>query len=347
MPLQIHRNQASERFPGTARIALFALAFYVLVLALCRLLPYGRSFRSRSIGETLSNDTFDRAHGALYVIYAQPDAIAITKIEFGKVAMQMLFAAMLVDTLHAALENRIAAFNGVGVDDPTHVFSDAVIDGLVHPIFFSERAVTLPIIVDDESFLGNVGSDDREQLTAGSSFNMKAAHGAAAGDQRQDGVLVGTSAARGRLNRHSFDAAGESLIDFHDFASAAHRLNTDDAHSLAKAMRHEPCGLESDSQSPMKLVARNAFLGRAHEICSLKPIVHRHMASLKHGAYFYAERLTALVALIDADTGAFAAHLGNAIDCAAVRTSRAGRPQSGFYPGVSSGFAMEGFGIND
>ena len=98
--------------------------------------------------------------------------------------MQMALAAMLIDALHAALEDRKVAFNGVGVDDPTHVFANAVIDGLMHPVFFPERAVSLPIIADDESSLGNVCADDREQLTAGSPFHMKAAHGAAASDQR-------------------------------------------------------------------------------------------------------------------------------------------------------------------
>jgi hypothetical protein len=347
MHLRIHHTQASERFAGTARIALFASAFYVLVLALCRLLPYGRSLISRSIGETLSNDTFDCALGAFHVIYAEPNAIGIAEIEFAQVAVQMPFAAMLVDTLHAALEDRIVAFNCVGVDDPTHVFADAVIDGLMHPIFFPERAVSLPIIANDESFLGNVGADDREQLTAGSPFHMEAAHAAAASDQRQNGVLVGTSPAGGGLNRHSFDAAGKGFIDLYDLACTPHGLNTDDAHGLTKAMRHEPCSLESDAQGPMKLVARNALLRRAHKVCSLKPIVHRHMASLENGPDFHAERLAAVVALIDANAGALAAHLGNAIDCAAMRANRTVRPQAGFNPGVSSGFAMEGFGIND
>ena len=117
MHLQIHRNQASERYLGTARTALFASAFYVFVLVLYLLLPYGRSLRSRSIGEAFPNDAFDRALGALYVIYAKPNAIAIAKIEFGKVAVQMAFAAMLVDAFHTALEDRKVAFNGVGVDD--------------------------------------------------------------------------------------------------------------------------------------------------------------------------------------------------------------------------------------
>jgi hypothetical protein len=332
MHLQIHHTQAPERFCGTARTAPSASTFYVLVLALYRLLPYSRSLRSCSVGETLPDDAFDRALGALYVIYAEPDAVAIAEIKFAQITMQMALATMLVNSLHAAFENRIVTFNCVGVDDPTHVFADAVIDGLMHPIYFPERAVSLPIIADDESLLGNIGADYREQLTAGSAFHMEAAHGAAASDQRQDGVLEGTSTPLGGLNRHSFDAAGKGLIDFHDLASAAHGLNTDDAHGLPKAVRHEPSGFEGDAQSPVKLVTRNALLRRAHEICGLKPIVHRHMASLENGPDFHAERLTALVAFVDADTGAFAAHFRNAGNAAAMRANRAVRPQSGFQP---------------
>ena len=164
--LQIHRTQAPKRFVETARIALSGSAFYVLVLALCRLLPYGRSLISRSIGEALSNDPFDRTFGAFYVVYAEPDAIAIAKIKFAEIPVQMALAAMLIDAFHPTLEDRIIAFNCIGVNDPPHVFADAVIDGLMHPIFFPECAVSLLIIADDESFLGNVGTDNREQLTA-------------------------------------------------------------------------------------------------------------------------------------------------------------------------------------
>jgi hypothetical protein len=112
-------------------------------------------------------------------------------------------------------------------------------------------------------------------------------------------------------------------------------------------MAHEPCGFQGDAKGPVKLVTRNALLRRAHEICGLKPIVHRHMASLKNGADFYAKWLTALIAFVDTNTGAFAAHLGNAIDAPAMRACWAGRPQSGFNPSVSGGFVMKGFCIND
>ena len=55
------------------------------------------------------------------------------EIELGKIAVQMLLAAMLVHTFHPALEDRIEAFDGIGVDDATHILADAVIDGLMHP----------------------------------------------------------------------------------------------------------------------------------------------------------------------------------------------------------------------
>ena len=43
-------------------------------------------------------------------------AVVVTELELGKVAVQVLFAAMLVDTLHAALEDAEITFNRVAVD---------------------------------------------------------------------------------------------------------------------------------------------------------------------------------------------------------------------------------------
>jgi hypothetical protein len=105
-----------ERFAGTAHIDLF----YFLALSpsfALRLLPYGLSVISRcSVSKPLSDDALYRAGSALNVIYAKPNAIGIAEIELREIAVQMLFIAMLVDTLHAALENRIEALDGVGVD---------------------------------------------------------------------------------------------------------------------------------------------------------------------------------------------------------------------------------------
>ena len=86
----------------------------------------------------------------------------------------MLLAAMLVDAPHAALEDRVVALDGVGVDDAANIFIDAVIDGLVLPKLFAERTVGLPFIGDDESFFGNVRPDNQEQLSRSGALDVEA-----------------------------------------------------------------------------------------------------------------------------------------------------------------------------
>src|SRR5262249_19690945 len=74
---------------------------------------------------------------------------------------------------------------------------------------------------------------------------------------------------------------------------------------------------------------------------------HRHVARLENCAHLHRERFAALVALVRANAGALAAHLGNALKAAAVRANRAFRPHPGFNPGVSGGFVVEAFGVDD
>ena len=58
-----------------------------------------------------------RLVGALGIVDANRNAVVIAEIKFRKIAMQMLFLAMLVHAVHAALEDREHVFDGVGVDD--------------------------------------------------------------------------------------------------------------------------------------------------------------------------------------------------------------------------------------
>jgi hypothetical protein len=52
------------------------------------------------IGEALALAAFYRSNGAVSVIVPKRDTVVITEVELGKIAMQMLFAAMLVDALY-------------------------------------------------------------------------------------------------------------------------------------------------------------------------------------------------------------------------------------------------------
>ena len=62
-----------------------------------------------------------RVARALLILNAKLRTVAVAKIKLRDVAMKMLFAAMLVDTLHSALEDRIVAFHRIGVDFAAHV----------------------------------------------------------------------------------------------------------------------------------------------------------------------------------------------------------------------------------
>jgi hypothetical protein len=57
------------------------------------------------IGEALPLAALYRSKGAIRVIVPKRGTIVITEVELCKVAMQMLFAAMLIDAAHAAFEN--------------------------------------------------------------------------------------------------------------------------------------------------------------------------------------------------------------------------------------------------
>src|SRR5947199_133212 len=64
----------------------------------------------------------------------------VAKIILGKVTMQMLFAAMLIDAAHAALENREIAFRRIGVDflsfgtflAPSEVVTNVLFRAMLH-----------------------------------------------------------------------------------------------------------------------------------------------------------------------------------------------------------------------
>jgi len=81
----------------------------------------------RSIGQPLADNALKRALGPRNVIASESDAIAVPEIELGKVAVQVLFLAMPIDALHAALKHRIMALDGVGVNRAGDVFAFGVV----------------------------------------------------------------------------------------------------------------------------------------------------------------------------------------------------------------------------
>jgi hypothetical protein len=59
------------------------------------------------IRESLTGCTQNGLIGPVLIVNAKRNAVAVAEIKLRQIAVQMLLSAMLVDALHAALEDRI------------------------------------------------------------------------------------------------------------------------------------------------------------------------------------------------------------------------------------------------
>ena len=68
------------------------------------------------IFQSFTDHAFQDRYGSPFVVYPIGNPIVVPELEFGRVAVQVLLGAMLVDALHAPLEDREVALNRVRVD---------------------------------------------------------------------------------------------------------------------------------------------------------------------------------------------------------------------------------------
>jgi hypothetical protein len=341
MYLHSDHIQAREQLVGTARIEpyLSSAAYFLVFL----LLPYGLSVSRPRIGEALSNDTLDCSLSALHIVNSETDAVAIAEIELRKISVQMAFAAMLVNAFHATLEDRIEAFDSIGMDVPANVFLSAMVHALMAGEFGADLKILAGFVGHQCGFFGDVRANDWGDIGDGGTIDMEAAGAATAFDKGKNRILMAPSGAALGLARLTPD---KGFIGLHNLASAAHGFDSDNAHGLPQTMRHEPSGFQGNTKGPMKLVAADTLFARAQQIHSLDPKPHWDVARFENGPYLYGELLAALVALVQADPGRVAAHLADALGAAAMRADRAVGPHMGFNPSVSRFLVVEGVGFD-
>jgi hypothetical protein len=65
---------------------------------------YRRLPTSRSISQPFAHDASDRSLGALYIVDAETDPVAVTEIKFNEIAVKVFLTDVLVDTVDAALQ---------------------------------------------------------------------------------------------------------------------------------------------------------------------------------------------------------------------------------------------------
>src|SRR6185437_1885393 len=311
------------------------LASCLLALALLVRLRAFISSSSRLIGQPPSNRATKQDFGALGIFDAVRLPIVVAEVELGHIALQMIVRAMLIDALHAALEDREEAFDGIGVNVAVHrrnVLALAVVGVAVAMKQLAENLILVRLVGHEVRGARNIFGEERIQGLGLEVIDHDAARlPAIAVDQGQHLELVAGAAPAFLPERFLVVvAADEGLVHFDRAASPAERKLAALLHRLADAVRHEPRRLEGDPESAVELVGADAFLARRDQENRLEPQAHLDMGLLEDGPDLDGERLAAVVALVRANAGRFAAHLPVALGAATVRADRAFRPNLRF-----------------
>lgn len=255
---------------------------------------------------------------------------------------EMALAAVLIDALHAPLEDGEEVFDGVGVNVAAPIFTLAMRDNTVLREGLGKADILACFVGHDARFVRDVLLQDRDNGLGLNVLHMDATNASAALDKRQDGVLVGIAPALLLTFRlHALLLADEGFVGLDNAAIAAHRREIASAHCLADAMAHKPCGFQGHAQGAMQLVRADSLLAGRQQIDRLQPQAQRDMALLEDGADLDVELLPALVALVKADAGRLALHLGYTFLLTAMRADRTIRPDAGFNPGVGGFFVLQ------
>lgn len=80
------------------------------------------------ISQALTNDLKQRNAHAVGVINPKSNAVVVAEVIFGKVAVQVVLAVVLVDALEAALEDREEALDCIGVRVATAILAGRMKD---------------------------------------------------------------------------------------------------------------------------------------------------------------------------------------------------------------------------
>ena len=249
---------------------------------------------------------------------------------------------MLISAFHSTLEYREVVFNSVGVELATDVFALSMVNNVMFGELLPDLLVQSGTVSHELGFTGQVFFHDRHDgLNAYFINNHSLSAFGVTIYQRQDFALL----AQVTASAVAFDLAHVSFVNFDQTTTVAEVASGVIFHGLTDAVRHEPSGFESNTQSPVQLIRANALLAGGDQEDRLQPQVHFDVAGLENGSYLHSERLTTLVALVSAYASRFAAHLANALSLFAAWAARAIRPEFGFNKLVSGFFVMKvGFG---
>src|SRR5437588_10389447 len=106
-----------------------------------------------------------------------------------------------------------------------------MIDSFMASEFRPNLGIPGGLIRHHRSLAGYIGAQDRAKGSDGGSFDMETSRRADALDKGKDNVTKAAPPARHSLGR-AVDLTGKSFVHLYGGASAAHRLNADNAHGF-------------------------------------------------------------------------------------------------------------------
>src|ERR1044071_5508386 len=116
---------------------------------------------SPPIRKALPGNALKRHGRALLVVDAKLLAAVVSEIEFGDIALKMLFTNMVESPDEATLQEGEKAFNGVGVRDAAHVFAGSVAHCVVRFEVQTGHCVAHGIIGHEAGFLRDMALQER------------------------------------------------------------------------------------------------------------------------------------------------------------------------------------------
>ena len=298
------------------------------------------------IGEPLADDTGQELVGALGVIDAERHTIAVPEIELGQIPIQVVMAAMLIDTLHATFEDREKALDGVGMDSAIqagNVLAVHVLDDTVTGEILAQVVILVRLVGHYPGFARDILSQDRDK-----SHGFKVVHnqtarasGAAVYEGQHLVLVLITASFLRALGLLGAVVTDKGFVHFDGAAALPEYFKAIRLHRLADAVPHEPRGFEGHAEGAVQLVGADALLAGCDQEDGLQPKAQRNMARLEDGPNLHGKRLTAVIALVGAYAGALADHLADSLKTAAMRANGTIWPDARFYKLICRFFIME------
>jgi len=115
------------------------------------------------IREPLAFDPFERSLSAASIVNAKGFPIVVSEIEIGKIAPQVFLGNVLINSVHAALEDAEEAFNHVRVNRPAHVLFLLVLDGAMRSEVMADARIDRVLVTHEIAIAFDVARQDAAQ----------------------------------------------------------------------------------------------------------------------------------------------------------------------------------------